>query len=212
MNFTFIGDGIDAMIIDNTFDDQDVISIKRELEYLTDERFLLPPEYTQSARLDGVIQKENSALFLDYVYRDMKYSPILSSGKKVFTSDIVHRELIKNNSMFKIFKYLNSCSTMMSYYQEGGYYKKHKDGSVVTILSYFFKEPKQFNGGSIILHSDDGSKKVEIEMKNNRSIILTSCTDHEVTPITMESDHEKYSGFGRYCISYFLTTAEHAAT
>ena len=62
---------------------------------------------------------------------------------------------------------------------------------------WFFKEPKKFTGGNLILKDFD----LEIEVKNNMVIYMPSIYVHEVTPIVMD---EKDRGYGRYSMSQFL--------
>ena len=79
--------------------------------------------------------------------------------------------------------------TLVSYYEDGSYYKPHVDAAIMTCISYHWKEPKEFTGGD--LHF--GDFKVPIE--NNCLLIFPSCTEHEVSPV---------SGQGRYAITQFL--------
>ena len=95
------------------------------------------------------------------------------------------------------------CSTLLSYYENGDDYKKHKDASVVTILTYFFKEPKLFSGGDLILN-DFG---VTIEPENNMIVIIPGLYNHEVSQVVMEKDCCG-KNLGRYCLSQFINFKE----
>jgi Rps23 Pro-64 3,4-dihydroxylase Tpa1-like proline 4-hydroxylase len=73
------------------------------------------------------------------------------------------------------------------------------------MLNYYHTEPKKFKGGEIILSSYNNQKKATIEVKNNRCVLITSNTWHEVAKLESEIDMPKYSGDGRYCCSIFLS-------
>jgi len=208
MDFTFIGEGIDAVVIDNVYTEDQVASIWKELTYITDRSKLQPPDKTGSAATDGVLLKNNKALFLDEMYKDYKFSPIISNGLEKFRSKELNDKLIEHNPMYKCFRHLNGFSTLVSYYEDSDYYAPHKDFSVFTVLTYFFKEPKHFEGGQITLFSENHEKKAEIEIMNNRSIIILSCTDHEVSEIRMKDKFTAYGGDGRYCISHFCSAID----
>jgi predicted 2-oxoglutarate/Fe(II)-dependent dioxygenase YbiX len=93
----------------------------------------------------------------------------------------------------------NFDSTLISYYENSGYYKSHKDTAVVTALTWFFKEPKMFEGGDLIFTKTEE----EIKVSNNTVIIFPSHFAHEVTAIKM--DGEPFSGNVRYCMSQFIS-------
>jgi hypothetical protein len=71
------------------------------------------------------------------------------------------------------------------------------------MLNYFIKEPKAFSGGEIVLYSGTTKTQAEIEIKNNRVVIIPGCTTHEVKEIKSELI-DGYSGFGRYCNAIFF--------
>ena len=90
-------------------------------------------------------------------------------------------------------------SALLSYYQDGDYYESHFDKSAMTILSYFFEEPKQFSGGNIVFSDFN----LELNLENNMVVIFPSCYQHEVKKIKMEGT--SFDKRGRYCVSQFLT-------
>jgi hypothetical protein len=206
MEITFLDQGINGVVLDNLYSDEQVRLIKKELKYFTEAHKLNPPEHTGSARLaDGSLAKKNKGVFLDDVYKDVRYSDIIINALRTYRNDEICAKFIKHNPMWKIYKYLNSMSTLVSYYEESDYYEAHRDHSVFTIVSYFFDEPKSFEGGSIILHSEGRRKKVEIEIRNNRAVIFPSCVEHEVVPVKMTKATQPFGGQGRYCVSHFCS-------
>lgn len=204
MEITYIDENINALVIDNTYNDEQVRLIKKELIYFNEPHRMSGPDITNSAMVQGVYLKKNTGVFLDKVFQDYKHSDIISNALNTFRGDTFIDEVVKHNSIFRLIKYLRGMTTLISYYENSDYYKPHKDNAVFTIVTYFFNEPKKFSGGDIVLYSDNNDKKVNIEIKNNRSVVFPSCTDHEVTPIKLESNNH---GDGRYSISHFIFTS-----
>jgi predicted 2-oxoglutarate/Fe(II)-dependent dioxygenase YbiX len=66
-------------------------------------------------------------------------------------------------------------------------------------LTWFYQEPKKYEGGDLILKDEDDI--LNIESLNNRLLIFPSRIWHQVTPI-------KFNGTkmtdGRYCMTQFL--------
>ena len=86
---------------------------------------------------------------------------------------------------------------MVSYYEDGDYYKPHIDSMMFTCLIWVFREPKQFKGGEFVLPQAG----VTIPMRNNRMILFPSYYTHAVNPVKF--DGEKNQGLGRHTITHF---------
>ena len=201
MEFNYIADGIDAVIIDNFYSEQQLNEIQKQLESLTDEQHMV----ADKDKLEAAVDIDGNFITTKYgVWINDVESPLIKFSIENFSNKQLVQTLIGFNSMYRILFFLNRRSHLVSYYENAGYYSKHIDASVFTILNYFHKEPKQFTGGDIILHSNDFSKKATIETRNNRVVIIPSCTTHEVTQIEMTS--HKLDGTGRYCCSIFTET------
>lgn len=194
MNLSFAGPGI--AIIEDFYNERELELIWKELDYLTKGGKLLPPMNTGPARDEkGNIKKKNKALFLNEYYTNKSFSNMLNFNRKIWS--VVNKDFVKSSLMFR---YLHSCNedvTLLNYYEDGDYYLPHYDSSVYTVITYFFKEPKKFTGGNLVLE-DFG---IEIEVKNNMVVYLPSIYVHEVKPIVMEKNSV---GYGRYSMSQFL--------
>jgi Rps23 Pro-64 3,4-dihydroxylase Tpa1-like proline 4-hydroxylase len=191
----------DFLVIDDFYTDKEQIDIWKELDFLTYDRKLMPPEETGTAHdLDtGKPLKQNSAIFLDGIYARRELSNILTINRKLFSKKIVD-EFVGMDNCFRYIDHTNYDATLISYYEEKDYYKAHTDSSILTYLYWCHKEPKKFEGGDLILPElDEG-----ITYKNNRLVIFPSWRLHEVTPIKMIEEVEPYSGYGRYCITNFV--------
>lgn len=201
MEFNYIGDGIDALIIDNFYSEEQLSKIMDELKFLTKKEILIGPEHLGSA--DGNATAK-SGVFLETVYANWMHSGLIAYPMKNFNKPELRTKMLEFNSMYRILFHCDTRSHLVSYYQDSNFYKPHVDMTVFTILNYFHTEPKKFTGGDIKLFSSTSSKQATIEVKQNRVVIIAGRTFHEVLPIFSE-EGEEYTGNGRYCNSIFLT-------
>lgn len=204
MEFNYIGDGIDAIIIDDFYSEEQLVEIYNELTFLTKPSIMVDDKDKLEAAVDihGNYITTKSGVWVDSVFKDWKHSALIRCPMENFSKKETIDKLILYNSLFKLFYHCNARGHLLSYYENAGYYSKHKDSAVFTVLSYFYHEPKQFTGGDITLYSEGELKKATVEVRNNRVVIIPSCTLHEVSTIEMTS--KKLSGDGRYCCSIFL--------
>jgi hypothetical protein len=194
-------DSKEFLVIDDFYTDEEELEIWKELDFLTYDRKLMPPEETGTAhdQTTGEALKKNSALFLDTLYARREFSNILTLNRKLFSKEVTDNFDGMDNC-FKYIYHTNGDASLISYYEEKDYYKAHTDSSILTYLYWCHKEPKKFEGGDLILPElDEG-----ITYKNNRLVIFPSWRLHEVTPIKMIEEVEPYSGYGRYCITNFV--------
>lgn len=196
MEFTYIADGIDAVVVDNFYTDEEYESVLNEQLLLLPQ--LQPPEKTAGAlSLDGeTIIKKNKGIFID----NNSSSKIISINYNKLNSTEFKNHLIKLNSLYKIYADLNHASTLLSYYVDKEYYDVHVDITIFTVVVYAHKQPTKFSGGDLTLYSCNDKKYVTIESRNNRAIIFPSCTPHKVSPVVLDGD----DGYGRFCISHFI--------
>jgi Rps23 Pro-64 3,4-dihydroxylase Tpa1-like proline 4-hydroxylase len=192
------------VVIDNFYDNAACQKIWQELEFLNyDKKLEKDSSKTGSAthKLESgevVALRKNKSVFLDDVYAKREFSNILNENRKLFFPDVV-LPLIKYHYFFNYFMELNYDSTLLNYYENSDFYKSHRDVAVITAITWFYKTPKKFLGGDLILENE-----LKIECGNNRTVIMPSCINHAVEPIYMEEQHLE-QGFGRYSISQFLS-------
>lgn len=190
------------VIIEDTYNEKELNLIWQELDFLCSSKSFLPPENPEleTASLSGEILKKNKSLWLDTFYSNRNSSNILELNRIIFT----HYPKIFQNHPSWIFKNFdcNKDTTLISYYESGGYYKKHKDNSFFTSLTWFFREPKKFSGGD--LQIEFGDNILEFEIKNNQTLIFPSIIPHEVTEVKMNTK-DLNKKLGRFCMTQFLT-------
>jgi hypothetical protein len=183
MEIEYFTEPISFCIIRNYVSSDEVQAILKELEELKPR--LQSPENTGTAH-DGTgkPKKSNKGLFID----NYATSAILKINRKLFGE--VAWETSKHHWFFKMLKEDVEDSTLVSYYENGDYYKKHHDTSIITAIHYVWNEPKSFEGGDLYF----GEFKVPIT--NNCLVVFPgACTEHQVTPVT---------GTGRWAISQFV--------
>jgi hypothetical protein len=190
------------LTIENFYNDEELELIWEELNFYTKSNKLLPTE-----KYGGVVGfTESKGLMLDDIYKnhgeDKNYrniSNILTVNRKLFTSGVldVFSEIhdcccIANKSNHDI--------TKVRYYHDGEGYKPHTDkGFQFLAFSYFYKEPKKFEGGQLYFPKYD----YEIPCDNNSMIIFPGWVEHGVREVSIkESDY--FDGYGRYAITSFF--------
>lgn len=204
MEFTYIADGIDAVVIDNFYTKDQLSDIMVELKSLTKPEILLSEKDLVAAESSGVVIASKNGVFLENVFKDWRESKLICYGLEQTHSEEFKTGMLNCNTMFKSLFQCNIRSHLLSYYENSDFYNLHQDGFFFTALNYFNVEPKQFSGGEIVLKSCNSVKEATIEPRNNRTIIILSSTFHEVKPIK-SSLNNSFSGNGRYCSSIFLT-------
>lgn len=188
-----------VIILDNFYEQHEYDAILNECLFLSKRNKLKLPEEIGSAAQNEILLKKNSGVWLDSVYSDRNISDILFFNRKIFNPNIVN-ELINVDIIYRAISQTTKEDTLLSYYENDDYYDSHFDGSVITTISWFNKEPKNFTGGNLVFESDE---KLTVEYKNNRVVVFPSFLYHKVTPTKMNTDKIGL-GFGRFSLSHFI--------
>lgn len=197
----FVETNSPIVVIDDFYDEKELSLIWLELNFLTNATKLQSPEETCGAIDEKNNQlKSNHGVFLEDIYRDRKYSDILTLNRKMFLPDI-NKSLMSVSPEFKYVQSVNYDITLLSYYENNDFYKGHRDKAVLSYIYWCNKEPKQFTGGD--LHFEELNQT--IGYKNNRLIIFPSHYMHVVSNVEMNKEHtnNKFSTLGRYSLSTF---------
>ena len=207
MEFNYIADGIDALVIDNFYTEEELNEIFKELSWVTKPSIFVDERGLSTAEMGETIIASKKGIFLDGIISYWRYSALMKYPLLKMNESSFKETLLSKNSLFKLFYGCNKRTHLLSYYENNDYYGSHIDATVCTILNWFYKEPKQFTGGEIILRSETTNKIAEIECKNNRVVLMAGNTPHEVKPI-ISNLNDSYSGYGRYCNAIFLNIAD----
>jgi Rps23 Pro-64 3,4-dihydroxylase Tpa1-like proline 4-hydroxylase len=204
MKIIDIDKNFEIVVLEDVFSEKEIKEIWQEIELIYNNRLLQDPQFTGSGvHENGLLKKKNKALFVDFIYSN-EYrimSPILKYTEKRLLSSEIKNLLIQKNQAFKTIDLTNQHSTLISYYENQEFYDYHYDESAYSTLSYFYKEPRSFDGGEIVFKVN--GKVLEIPIKNNMSIIFPSFYEHKVNTIFMEEKNLNKM-LGRFCISQFL--------
>lgn len=203
MKFNYIADGIDAVVIDDFYNTHQLEEIMTELKWLTKPSVMRPPEHLSSASDGKTLLTSKKGVFLETIFANWEHSSLIKYPIENFKNQEVVNKLLDYNSLFRILFHCESRTHLLSYYENSDFYRPHIDNTVFTILNYFFTEPKQFSGGDITLYSGTNKKQADIEIKNNRVVLIPGCTSHEVKEITSNLKNN-LGGGGRYCNAIFL--------
>jgi Rps23 Pro-64 3,4-dihydroxylase Tpa1-like proline 4-hydroxylase len=186
--------------IENMYDEVQLKLIWQELEFLNQLDKLEGPEKTGSAEKEGgEILKKNSGLYLDNLYETRNISNILTVNENLFAPYILE-EFSSLCFLYENIKHTNNDTTLISYYDNGGYYKPHQDNALYTAITWFFKEPKKFNGGDFYFSNYNH----KIKIKNNKTVLFPSVINHSVDEVIMNNKSDCGQGYGRYAMAQFL--------
>ena len=184
--------------IENLYSTEELELIAQELDFLTYPDKLEGPLLTATAKdEDNNPLKENRGLFLDEIYPKRNISNILKVNRKIFQSEYLDSfsDLCFG---YQNIKRCNLDHTLINYYENGGYYKPHCDSFLYTAVTWFFREPRLFEGGNF--YFSDYNEKIQIE--HNMAVIFPSFVKHSVEEVKMMSDLP--TGYGRYSMSQFI--------
>ena len=185
------------IIVDDMYDESELKLIWKELDFLQAADNFKDPFISGGAKTkDGKIMKNNHGISLDQHYFERNSSIILKVNRKLWHDDILN-EAKKHWALKTIYK-SNLDTSLLSYYKNGDYYDPHIDAACNTAITWFYKEPKRFDGGDLIFTDFTYS----VEVKNNRVVIFPSSVKHQVKEIAM--DDEEYPEHGRWAMSQFM--------
>ena len=192
---------------DNFFTQNELEEMYLEARYLNNLELLSPTDtggatITVKDNTTGEEKKEqlkkNKAIFLEKLYAtEPKLSSTLQICNKRLQDDKFIDYMADIHPYFITLKNMK-WSILLSYYDNADRYKGHRDSAFVTVLTWFYEEPKAFTGGDFIIEND-----FKIECKRGRTVFMPSYLLHEVTPIIMPEDKQE-KGLGRYTLSHFI--------
>lgn len=152
------------------------IVLSDQLDQIWKEIDLLEPNIVGDAD-DGSSntgRKKGSGYLVNNQFAPFVCPLILDVGKKIFP-----------NGTF---------SVLINKYENGDYYKAHKDDTIKTATVSLLKNESGISGGDFYFPEQD--KK--INLKNNMAIIFEGAETHEVLPVKAEDNSARYS------LTYFL--------
>lgn len=190
---------IPFILFSDVFDADDQKRIAEEIAFIGLEN-LQPPERTSSATNEKKeVLKQNSGIFLDFCYRQRQLSRYLRLYRKMIDALVRDRQtLVTNHLLLDSFFETNTDVTLLSYYDDGDYYKSHRDNAVWTMVYWMHEETRLWKGGELLLEQLDFS----MEPRNNCAVLFPSFLIHSVNKI--RSEKPLLRGQGRFSFTTFF--------
>ena len=186
MNIELCNEPFEHILIKDSYNDEQLINVHKELDILFP--LLRDPKYTMPAEdKSGQYKKKNKGIFLDYDYKG-KESVIMQYRDSFFDVIVDNYNYEKSNYQLK---------SLVSYYEDGDYYKSHVDKSIYTMVTFLCKDNSKFSGGQLFFPDYNWG----IDSIDNVTIIFDSHIYHQVLPIRVHDDSDRY---GRYSITSFF--------
>lgn len=189
---------IPFVVIDGFYDDNEQSEIMVELDYLCTERRLIPPFKDKSgAKEKNKNVKNVGCLYLEDFYAKRRHSNILTITDRLFSDGY---SMIDNHPHWYFdLDSINHHNTHILYYEDTNEYPAHKDTCRFTAVTYFYREPKKFEGGDLQFTD----YQIQVECVNNRIIVFPSMLNHRSTPVRMLENDTQIKN-GKFCITHFL--------
>ena len=193
-------------IIEDFYNEEELKLLWKELDYLTSpNKMILSGDKlgTSKDQLTQVTKSSSYGIMLDEYFSQKTYSDILVITDKIFNPNLLN-QIASLHTLMGHVAHLNDSITKLKYYEDAEEYKAHIDTSRFTMLNYFFKEPKQFTGGNLYFKDFDCT----IEIKNNMVVFFCGAINHASTKLISNDFYDKFSGYGKYCVTKFLGIKE----
>lgn len=197
----FIKEPFEFLVIDNFLDNNQKINIWKEIDFYIDNGLVIPSTMYQDG--SGFDENNNSkanrhSLFLANALINYRVN---SKIYQAIRSNFLHTNVSARFPQSTLLKYLpitNYDSTLLSFYQNGDYYKSHFDYGIISCILYLIPN-NEYSGGDIVFTDFNVTHKP----LDNQMIVFPSCLNHEVTKIqTFDSNDKDYK---RLSITTFLS-------
>lgn len=205
MKFTLCTDDkvFPYMLIDDFYNTQEQKLIWEELDSYKD-------DFKEDNKSGGYgvafdVKNNRRAARLKRIYLDDIYiahredSHILTLYRKIFSEEVLEAYR-KTTPSWRTFEITNQDCSVISYYENLDKYSEHFDKFMHTVLIWFYREPKKFDGGDLKFNQSNQT----IECRHNRMIIFPSYYVHEVNIVRMKEEYQ-HQGLGRFCMAHFFT-------
>jgi Rps23 Pro-64 3,4-dihydroxylase Tpa1-like proline 4-hydroxylase len=193
-------------IIEDFYNKEELKLIWKELDYFTSPNKMILSGSELGTAKDNLTQVTKSSSYginLDEYFNKKTYSDILVITDKIFNQSLLNEIALLHPLMGHV-SHLNDSNTKLKYYEDAEEYKAHIDTSRFTMTNYFFKKPKKFTGGDLYFKDFDYT----IEIKNNMVVFFCGAINHASTKLISNDFYNKFSGYGKYCVTKFLGIKE----
>jgi len=188
------------IIFDNWYTPNEEKNIWKELDWLSSQENVERAEDTYVARHDDGTPKSKASRFHIeefYTQKGRERSHIFNYMYKQRTQEF-HSIVGEIKPFCRSFFSTSADSTLISYYEDNEFYHAHHDDYAWSMLIWFVREPRLFDGGDF----EFSDSKQKVKLKHNRAVFFPSMFEHKVSSIKMHTK-PKEVGFGRYTITHF---------
>tara|TARA_A100001388_G_C28648064_1_gene440492 strand:+ start:255 stop:878 length:624 start_codon:yes stop_codon:yes gene_type:complete len=189
------------IIFRNFYNDDELKLIWQELDFYTK-----PNKLFEAENYGGVVGYTSAkAILLDKLYsKDFRgISNILTVNRKVFLKEVLE-PFGQLHDCCSIAVHSNWDITKVRYYHDGDHYDPHTDRKYQFLaFSYFYKEPKRFEGGELLFPRYN----YKFSCDNNSLIMFPGWVEHGVSEVSINNS-DYFDGYGRYAITSFFGNKE----
>ncbi len=189
------------IVIDNWYTPYEEKNVWKELDFYASQENVERAENTYVATHDDGKPKSKASRFHIqefYTPSGRQRSHIFNNMYKIRVPEF-HNMVREIKPFYRSFLSTNADSTLISYYEDSEYYESHWDDYAWTMLIWFVREPRLFDGGDFTFTDS----KLKVKLKQNRALFFPSMFEHSVNPVKMHTE-PKDSGYGRYTITHFF--------
>ena len=212
MEFEFIYEPVQLIIVKDVFTKKENEEILAEA--ISNEKEFVPAETNGTNSIKNI--RNNISCYYDELYsKDRTKSKLLEAINGCFGNPEIAEIFSSFTHPINLITETNNHETVMGRYgDEGQEYKYHadtngSDGRLISIVFYFNKEPKEYEGGEIQftrspVHSgiavDKNQTPINITPENNMMVVFGSKVAHRVLPTTSPKTFDS----GRFSVNCWI--------
>ena len=190
------------LVVDNFYNKKEQKLIWTELDFHKDNFVIDEGTANRGVAINnnGKSIANLSRIYLDELYKNKReQSNILQCYQKLFTREIINKYKEKTLAA-RTYAATNTDWSQVSYYENNNNYEEHFDEFIHSVLIWFYRKPKRFDGGDLIFTDLNET----VKCKHNRMILFPSYYYHKVNKVIMKEQY-KNKGLGRFCLTHFFS-------
>lgn len=204
LNVSYFKEPFELLTFENFFNEEQLKDVWSELDYIVSNDAAFTDDQNKVGTAEdpntGELVAKRKGLFLEQLFANFRQtSKIYTHIKNIILNNRGFVDSHPNSTLVKYIPHTNSDSVLISFYNNGDYYRPHCDTSVMTLIIYLWKASKTFEGGELVFPDTD----LLFDPNYNEAILFPSCHRHEVSEIVSEGT--KDYPFERISITLFLT-------
>lgn len=194
MKHQIFSDPFPYIILENTFDENEIKLLWKEIDFL-EPKLKTPDGFSAAINEDGEYITNSVGLSVDSIYNDRSCSDILTICQKKFFDNCLesYEEYIASSDYWITWRDSNNHYTKLRKYSPGQGYNPHADTWVNVLISSTLYRGEG-SGGDLYFPYHD----LTIQTNNNQTVIFPGWVEHSVLDVE-EKD--------RYAITIFVHCA-----